>query len=294
MQTQPACPEDSVRASSPRREPVSAFIIAYNEEEKIADCIRSVSFCDEVVVVDSFSTDRTAEIAESCGAKVIKRPWPGYREQKTFALASTSNDWVLNLDADERVSAELRESILRVLERDFAEKEASSHTPSVVNGYQVNRVVYFLGRWWRSGGWYPEYRLRLMRKSCTTWGGENPHERPVVEGKVQRLDGELQHYTYDSLADQISRLNQFSSIAAESEYQKGTKASLWLIFGSPLVRMFKFYFLKQGFREGLAGVVVVLAEGFYSFMKYAKLWEIERFREVNLKQTPTGTHSRKW
>lgn len=252
------------------RQPLSAFVITFNEEDNLADCLESLKFCDEVIVVDSFSTDKTVEIAKNFGAKVIQREWPGYRAQKEFGLSQTSHEWVLNLDADERVSDELRAEVERVL---------STDNNSLYDGYEVNRVVYYLQRWWRHGGWYPEFRLRLLRKSKTKWGGIDPHEKPIVQGKTERLKGELLHYTYTDLDDQLSRLHKFSSIAAMEDYKRGKRSSLMSILISPIFRFVKFYFLKQGFREGVAGFVVGMNELFYTFMKYAKLWEIEKFKK---------------
>lgn len=251
-----------------KRHPLSAFIITYNEEDNLADCLKSLSFCDEVIVIDSYSTDKTVEIAKAHGAQVIQREWPGYRAQKAFGLVQAHNEWVLNLDADERVSEELRAEIERVLAKENKDD---------FDGYEVNRVVYHLGRWWRSGGWYPEYRVRLLKKSKTTWGGVDPHEKPIVNGKIGRLSGELQHYTYSGLDDQLSRLHKFSSISAKEEYRRGKKAGILDILLRPSVRFIKFYFLKRGFREGTAGLVVALIEFFYTFMKYAKLWELNKF-----------------
>ncbi len=256
-----------------KREPVSAFVVAFNEEQDIAACLESLEFCDEVVVIDSFSTDATVEICQAAGAKVIQREWPGYVKQKAFGLDAVQHQWVLNLDADERVSPELRASIEELLSEEY--QRAQAGTPSECNGYEMNRVVYFLDRWWRSGGWYPEYRVRLMRKDVTTWGGNDPHEKPIVEGKIGRLNGELQHYTYKNLAQQIQQLHRFSSISAEQDFARGKRVNLRHLLLNPILRMLKFYLVKRGFREGIAGLIVAINEGFYTFMKYAKLWELE-------------------
>lgn len=250
------------------RQPLSAFVITFNEEDYLVDCLKSLSFCDEVIVVDSYSSDKTVEIAKSFGAQVIQREWPGYRAQKAFGLEQTKYEWVLNLDADERVSEELRAEVERTLDNSNQE---------ICDGYEVNRVVYHLGRWWRSGGWYPEYRVRLLRKSKTIWGGVDPHEKPIVSGKIGRLKGELPHYTYRNLDDQLSRLHKFSSISAKEEFKRGKTAGIQDILLRPTVRFIKFYFLKRGYREGTAGLVVAMIEFFYTFMKYAKLWELGKF-----------------
>lgn len=257
-----------------KRDKISAFIVCFNEEADIEDCLKSVSFCDEVLVIDSFSTDRTVEICEAHGARVIQRKWPGYKEQKAFGLAATEHGWVLNLDADERISAELRDNILEVLTASYQEQQQGSTSTSLADGYEVNRLVYYLGRWWFRGGWYPEYRLRFFRKEKVVWGGTDPHEKPIVHGRTARLSGDIYHFTYRKLADQIERLHHFSTIAAQQELNKGGKPSWHRLLINPFLRSFKFYVLKKGYREGKAGFIVAIMEGYYTFMKYAKLWEL--------------------
>lgn len=263
-------------AESDDREPVSAFVVCYNEEANISDCLKSLSFCDEIVVIDSFSKDRTVEICRQLGAKVIQRPWPGYKEQKAFGLATCSHEWIINLDADERVSDELRENVLRVLREERRRKLETANCPTEeINGYSVNRVVYYLGRWWRRGGWYPEYRVRFLRKSKTVWGGIDPHEKPIVDGRIAQLPGEILHFTYRSMEDQLQRLQNFAAVAAREDHKRGRRSNLFLLLVNPFLRTFKFYILKKGYREGTAGLIVSVFEGYYTFMKYAKLWEHE-------------------
>jgi len=250
-----------------QRQPVSAFVICRNEEEHIAPCLESLSFCDDVLVIDSHSTDRTRDIAQDLGARVIERDWPGYRAQKAFGLSQTQHEWVINLDADERISPELKTEILKVLE--------NTKDDDPVVGYYMNRLVYYLGRWWEKGGWYPEYRLRFFRKSRVTWGGKDPHEKPIAKGRTAKLEGDIHHYTYRDFHDQIERLHHFSSIAAKQDFERGRKFRLSDILLRPLVRSFKFFILKRGYREGVAGLIVAISEGYYTFLKYAKLWDKE-------------------
>lgn len=264
-------------APVPARAKISAFVITFNEERHIEDCLRSLSFCDEMLVIDSFSSDRTVDIAKSCGAEVVQRSWQGYRDQKAFGLAQVKHEWVINLDADERVSDELRESILKVL---TAEVSSPPGTPRP-SGYLINRVVFYLGRWWRQGGWYPEYRLRFFRKSRTIWGGVEPHEKPVVDGMVERIPGEILHYTYSCVDDQLMQLHRFSSISAQEEYAKDRKVGCRHLLLNPAMRVCKFFFFKKGYKEGLAGLIAAMAEGYYVFMKYAKLWELHFNDEQN-------------
>lgn len=244
------------------REKISVFIVTFNEERNIRRCLESVKFCDEIIVVDSGSGDQTVEIARSYGAKVIERAWPGFVEQKRFALEQCQHEWVLNLDADEELSPELSAEIKGLL----------SASNQALNGYQISRLVYFLGRWWKRGGWYPEYRLRLMRRVFTTWGGIDPHERAIVSGQIGYLKAHLHHYTYSGLSQQIQTLNRYSDTAAEQMFKQGRKTNLFEIFTRPIIRFIKFYFIKLGFLEGIAGLIVALNESFYVFLKYSKLW----------------------
>lgn len=251
----------------PKRSTVSAFIICCNEEKNIERCLESIRWCDEIVVVDSGSTDRTVEIARRFTDKVHQRSWPGFVAQKQFALSQCQCDWVLNIDADEVVSPELRTEI----QRELAQPANSA------DGFLLSRVVFYMNRWWRRGGWYPEYRLRLCRRNKTTWGGDDPHEKAIVQGEVRKLGGELQHFTYSNLSSQVNTLNKFSQTAAETMHRKGERFAFHKLFVRPLSRFFKFYFLKGGLREGLPGFIVAVLEGYYVFLKYAKLWELEKF-----------------
>ena len=244
---------------------ISTFIVCMNEEEQIERALKSVSWCDEIIVVDSGSTDNTLELAKKYTDKVIHNDWQGFVEQKRFALGHCSHEWILNIDADEEVSEELKNEIQELLKSN----------PSA-NGYEINRVVNFMGKWWRKGGWYPEYRLRLCKKSETTWGGENPHEKALVSGKIKKLKGELFHYTYNNFHDQINTLNKHSSDSAVAMAKRGKKASLIKIFGNPILRFVKFYFFKKGFLEGFTGFIVSILEAYYVYLKYIKLWEINK------------------
>lgn len=249
---------------------ISAFIVCCNEEERLKRCLESVKWCDEIVVVDSGSKDRSVEIAKEYTDSVYHRAWTGYVDQKRFGLEKCSHEWVLNIDADEEVSPELREEIRRVLS-----------SPTEVNGYYLSRVIFYLNRWWRTGTWYPEYRLRLCKKSETEWGGSDPHEKAIVRGKTARLKGELYHYTYSDIFDQVRRLNSHSTDAAASLMKKGARVSYIQILLNPLVRFLKSYFLRLGFREGFPGLLVAVLEAYYVFLKYVKLWELRRIKRAS-------------
>ena len=248
---------------------ISAFIVCKNEALSIERCLQSLSWCTEIVIVDSGSTDATLEICAKHKCRIVHREWSGYVEQKSFGLSLCSQSWILNLDADEEVSPELHSEIRAMLMQD-----ASGNVKE--DGFELLRVVFYLGRWWRKGGWHPERRLRLARRERVTWHGEEPHEHASVPGQVGRMQGELRHYTYRDIADHVSRLNAHSTSAARALYAKGTKPSLVSLLLKPKARFAKFFLLRRGYREGLPGLLVACMEAFYVFLKYFKLWEISR------------------
>ena len=257
------------RFSPTRRASISAFVVCCNEERNIRRCLESLKWCDEIVIVDSGSTDRTLEICQEYTSRILHRKWNGHSEQKQFALAQCRGEWVLNIDADEEVSTELKSQILKVLALPERRRAA-------IKGYDVCRVVYFLGRWWDHGGWYPEYRMRFFQRRSASWGGVNPHEKALIDGKVRRLKGVIYHYTYSGIPHQIECLNRHSSNSAKYLYLSGKRTCAANIVLNPAFRFFKFYVLKLGFREGTAGFVVGCIEACYTFLKYVKLWEIQR------------------
>jgi glycosyltransferase involved in cell wall biosynthesis len=258
-------PESNTRA------PLSAFVITFNEEKNIAECLSSVSFCDEIIVVDSFSTDRTREIAESFNAKVIKREWTNFKDQKNFALMQCNHKWVLLIDSDERVTPELKERIEEVL--------AIENNPIV--GYELHRVMFFLGRWWRGTGWRDEYVLRLFQKDRVRWSEATVHEKIIPHGKVKRLEGELHHYSFESISDHVQKLIRYAKLFAQ-EY-KGPQVGLPKLILSPVVRFANFLFVNRGIAAGLAGFIVATNEAFYTFLKYAIVWELQRKRKKDPK-----------
>jgi glycosyltransferase involved in cell wall biosynthesis len=261
------------------RSEISAFVICLNEEKRIRRCLESLKWCDEIIIVDSGSTDATLDICREYTSKIFHNDWPGYVAQKRFGLELCTREWVLNLDADEEVSDALRDEILR----EVLDPKRSTG----INGFFISRVVNYMNRWWRRGGWYPEYRLRLGRKAHTSWGGHDPHEKALVSGPVKRLGGELFHYTYFDITDHVRRLNSYSSTAARSLFSHGKRSSSRKLFLNPLSRFFKFYILKKGFLEGFPGFLVACLEGYYVFLKYVKLWELERLSKFNAAANPS-------
>jgi len=256
--THPSNPLDRTAA-------VSAIVVCYNEEERIEACLESLRWCDEIVVVDSFSTDHTAEICRRYTERFIQRKWAGYRDQKAFAHSQATKDWVLLVDSDERVTAELQQEILDALSQDKA----------AYAGYAVPRLVRYLHRWWWRGGWYPDYDVRLFRRERATWGGSDPHEKILVDGKVRRLKNHLEHFSYRNIDDHIQRINRFTSISSRELKKVGARWRLSDALLRPPVRFFRSYVIKRGFLEGFAGFYVALTAAVYVFLKYAKLWEIE-------------------
>jgi glycosyltransferase involved in cell wall biosynthesis len=248
---------------------ISAFIVCKNEAASIERCLESISWCDEIVIVDSGSTDATLEICARHNGRIFHREWTGYVDQKSHALSLCTRPWILNLDGDEEVSPELRDEIRAMLESDAAGRVRE-------DGFELLRVVFYLGRWWRKGGWHPERRLRLARRERVTWHGEEPHEHARVQGSVSCMRGELRHYTYRDIADHVARLNAHSSSAARALHAKGLRAGFVDLFLKPKARFFKFFVLRRGYREGLPGLLVACMEAFYVYLKYFKLWELGR------------------
>ena len=244
---------------------ISAIVVCFNEEQRIEACLESLRWCDEIVVVDAFSTDRTPEICRRYTDRFYQRPWAGFRDQKAHAHSLASRDWVLMIDADERVSAALKQEICTALAQD-GQRYA---------GYAVPRLVYYLGRWWWRGEWYPDYDVRLFRRERATWGGTDPHEKILVDGKIRRLKNPLEHFTYRSIDDHIQRLNRYSSISSSESKKAGRRWRLSDVLLRPGVRFIRSYIFKRGFMEGFAGFYVAIASAIYVFLKYAKLWELE-------------------
>jgi glycosyltransferase involved in cell wall biosynthesis len=248
-----------------KRPEISAIVVCFNEEDNIGRCLKSLEWCDEIVVVDSFSTDRTVEIARRHTERVIQRAWAGYRDQKSFAHSQATKEWVFLVDSDEEVPPPLRNEIQTALER-FGDASA---------GFAVPRLVYYLGRWWRRGGWYPDYDVRIFRNHAARWGGKDPHEKILVDGKVRRLKHPLHHYSYRDAADHWRRINRFTGIAATEQKAEGRPWRLTDSLLRPPFRFFRSYVWKRGALEGFPGYFVAATAAIYVFLKYAKLRELE-------------------
>ncbi|MDR0873508.1 MAG: glycosyltransferase family 2 protein [Prevotellaceae bacterium] len=241
---------------------ISAVIITLNEECNIARCLQSLQgVADEIIVVDSGSTDRTQEICKSFGVKFIYQKWLGYGAQKNFANSLATCDYVLSLDADEALSDKLRESILSMKSRNAADI------------YAFNRCTNYEGKWIKHCGWYPDTKPRLWKNGIAEWSLDDVHERLIFskDAKTQHLKGDLLHYTYTNLEEYIRLTNKYTSLAAETYYAKGKKASKTKVFFAPIWTFVRSYFLKRGFLDGFCGLQVCLIAAFYTFLKYEKL-----------------------
>jgi glycosyltransferase involved in cell wall biosynthesis len=244
---------------------VTATIIALNEAEHIAAAIDSVSWADEIVVVDSGSTDGTIDIARARGARVSARAWTGYVDQKNHAASLASHDWIVSLDADERVTPELAAEIQTLLQSEPARR-----------GYRVPRVTFHLGRWIRTTDFYPDYQARLYDRRAGRWRGDLVHESVLVDGGVGYLRGELQHYSFRDLADHVARINHYSTLAARQLHASGRRATTLDIVVHPVAAFLRNYLLRRGFLDGSAGLLISTVNAYSVFLKFAKLWELER------------------
>jgi glycosyltransferase involved in cell wall biosynthesis len=246
---------------------ISVAIITKNEEVNIRECLESVKWADEIVVVDNGSTDQTRQICQEFQARVYPEEWKGFPRQKNSAIEKTRNEWVLSLDADERVTPELRQEIESTLENDPA-----------VDGYYIARKNYFLGRWIKHCGWYPDHNLRLFRKSRGGFLGRAVHERVEIHGKVGYLKNPMEHRTYRSLSDFLERLDRYSGLAAQEMFQGEERCRFTDLFFRPPFTFLQMYFIRLGFLEGYLGFLLSVLYSFYTFAKYSKLKELQESR----------------
>ncbi len=244
---------------------LSAVVITKNEERNIEDCLRSLDFCDEIIVVDAESSDRTREIAARFTDKVFTHPWQGYAAQKNYAVGLTSSPWVLSVDADERVPASLRQEI-----EELWQKESS------FSAYLIPRKTFHSGRWIRHGGWYPNRLIRLFDKNKGEWSQQHVHESWVSSGPVGTLEEPLYHHSFVSLGDQVERNNNYSSLAAKQLFNDGIEFSLSRLLLKPVSKFLELYVWKRGFLDGYPGYMISVSAAYSVFLKWAKLWEFER------------------
>lgn len=245
---------------------LTVTVITYNESEHIAAALASVAWADEVIVVDSGSTDGTAEIARASASRVIVRDWPGYSDQKNFAADMATNDWVLSMDADERVTPALAAEIRALLN---AGPEAQ--------GYRIKRVSRYLGRWVRSTDWFPDYQLRLYNRHAGRWNGMKIHESfRLAHGTPGRLRGEMEHYAYRNISHHLQKIDAYTTLIADQWIADGRATSPMAIVVHPPFAFFRNYVLRYGFTDGAAGLVISILNSYYVFLKHAKVWERQR------------------
>jgi len=249
---------------SATRPPLSAVLITLNAEPQLAACLASLSFCTEILVVDSGSHDATAAIARAHGARVVEAEWRGFGAQKNFAVSQASHDWVLCIDADERVSEQLRDEILRAL------------LSPRFGAYRYRRCNRFLGRYLRHGEGYPDWSLRLFDRRQACWSDDAVHERVVAKCATGNLAGDLLHESAETLERYLAKQNLYTTLAAQQAVASGRRAHPAQLILSPLLRFIKFYFLRLGFLDGVAGLVHILVGCGSSFAKYAKMLDLQR------------------
>jgi len=246
-------------------EPVSAVLITRNESGNIEGALKSVSWADEIVIVDSGSSDDTVEISRRFTDRILHRDWTGYVDQKNFAAGQASHDWVFSLDADERASPELVSEIQALRRSCFGRA-----------GYRIPRVARFMGRWLRHGDWYPDYQLRLFDRKGGSWQGGRVHESfKLHRGEPGFLKGELHHYTYRSTSDYLKRLENYTTLAAADYRDRGKTSTAARLLLDPPATFVKAYLLKRGFLDGVPGLMAAVMGSVSVYFKYAKLYELQ-------------------
>ena len=244
---------------------LSVTIITRNEAADLGAALASVAWADEIVVVDSQSTDGTVTIAQQHAARVVVRGWPGYVAQKNYAASIAAHDWILSLDADERVTPALASEIRALV-------DAGPHEAA----YRIPRVTWHLGRWIRTTDWYPDYQLRLYDRRAAEWTGKHVHEAVAVRGGIGRLRGELQHYAYRDIADHLETIDRYTTLAARQMHEAGRRAGMLDLAVHPPLAFLRNYVARGGYRDGAIGFIISRMNAYYVFLKFAKLWELQQ------------------
>jgi glycosyltransferase involved in cell wall biosynthesis len=244
---------------------VTATVITLNEASNIAAALESLTWVDEMIVVDAGSTDATVAIARRYGARVETRAWDGYSAQKNYAASIASNDWILSIDADERVPADLAAEIRALLDAGSAR-----------GGYRIPRVTWYLGRWIRGTDWYPDYQLRLYDRRAGEWNECPVHESVALQEMPGQLRHDLQHYAYRSLSDHLATIDRYTTLSAEQWQKEGRRVSAAALLLHPAAAFLRNYLLRRGFTQGTPGLIVSALNSYYVFLKFAKLYELAR------------------
>ncbi len=244
---------------------ISVKINVFNEAHNIAAACESVAaWADEIVICDSASTDDTVAIARRYTEKIYQREFRGYKDKHEYSDSLTTGDWIFWLDADERVTPELAAAIQQLRQRDAAE---------LPDGFKIARRTRFLNRWIMHSGWYPDYQMRIYRKAASYWDGVAPHETARVHGRIETLTGELLHYTSDSLSDHHRRMEVYASLGAAALHERGKRVRGLDLFVVTIAAFVRTYLLKQGFRDGIQGLIIAVCTAYSVFLKFAKVWE---------------------
>ena len=244
---------------------VSVIVITKNEGRNIAAALESVRWADEIVVVDSGSTDDTVAIARRYTDRVVTHAWEGYGVQKNYAAGLAAHDWVFSLDADERVTPDLAREIRALL--------AAGPT---MGGYRIPRTTHYLGRWIRSTDWYPDRQLRLYDRRAGHWNDRRVHESVAVDGAVGRLEAEIEHHAYRDISHHLRTIDRYSTLAAEQMRAEGRRVRAIELAAHPPLAFLRNYVARRGVRDGVPGLMVSILNSYYVFLKYAKLWERQR------------------
>ncbi|TAK15926.1 MAG: glycosyltransferase family 2 protein [Acidobacteria bacterium] len=244
---------------------VTALVITLNEAAHIEACLGSLGWADERLVIDSGSTDGTVAIAERLGATVITRAFDGYSAQKNFGASRAAHDWIVSIDADERVTPELA-----------AEMRAAVAAPGDHAGFRMPRVTWHLGRWIRCTDWYPDNQLRLYDRRRARWNGRKVHESVIADGPVGRLQHELQHYAYRDIAHHLDTINRYTTLAAEEMHARGRRTGIVELLLHPPAAFLRNYILRGGFTAGIPGLIVSAMNSYYVFLKFAKLAALQK------------------
>jgi glycosyltransferase involved in cell wall biosynthesis len=247
---------------------ISVTVISKNEEKNISDCLKSVDWADEIIVVDSESTDKTVELAKQFTDKVFTRKWEGYVTQKSLALSLATNEWVLSLDSDERITPELKEEILNLEPADFS-------------GFKIRRKNFLMNKEITSCGWEKDYQLRLFNKNKTNLNNRLVHEKFVVDGKVGTLKTPMLHFTFSSFEDYLTKINIYTSLKAQELFSKKKKVGGLTIFSHTVSAFFAFFIIRRGFKDGVYGLIISLLHSSSTMMNYIKLWELQKKKNSN-------------